>query len=92
VNRLRKFSEEFAELESPRSGVSPDSRRLALRILDCTDARGVRKFKVVSPGRTGFVWKPEHELPEIVIKAFDLAQEDKELLNPPRAIEGTVDD
>jgi hypothetical protein len=36
-----------------------------------------RLFKVVSPGRTGFVWKLESELPEIVVKAYDLVQEDK---------------
>ncbi len=37
----------------------------------------VRWFKVVSVGRNGFVWKRASELPEIAVKMFDLAAEDK---------------
>jgi transposase InsO family protein len=76
VNRLRTFSEAFAEVGSPQAGVFPDSRRMALRVIDSAGEKGDRRFKVVSPGRTGFVWKAEAELPEIVVKSYDLAQED----------------
>jgi hypothetical protein len=76
VNRLRTFSEGFVELGSPQAGVFPDSRRMALRVIESAGEKGDRKFKVVSSGRTGFVWKAEAELPEIVVKSYDLAQED----------------
>jgi hypothetical protein len=88
VNRMRKFSKKFAELGPPQTGVFPDSRRIALRVIESVNDQGVRQFKVVSPGRTGFVWKSEDELPAIVVKAFDLAQEDKERLGTTERTDG----
>jgi transposase InsO family protein len=90
VNRLRRFSEEFMELESPQAGVLSDSRRLALRIIDSKVEDGVRKFKVVSPGRKGYVWQRGTDLPEIVVKAFDLAQDDKARLGTTEGTEGDL--
>jgi hypothetical protein len=77
VNRMKTFPEEFAELGSPQTRVFPDSRRMALRDIDSVSDDGGRRFKVISPGRTGFVWKAENELPTVIVKAFDLSQEDK---------------
>jgi hypothetical protein len=77
VNRMRNFSEEFAELGSLQTGVFPDSHRMALRVIDSVSDDAGRRFKVVSPGRTGFVWRADNELPTIVVEAFDLSREDK---------------
>jgi hypothetical protein len=77
VNRKRNFSEEFAELGSPQTGFFPDSRRMALRVIDSVNYQEMRQFKGVSPGRTGLVRRAENELPIIVAKAFDLSREDK---------------
>jgi hypothetical protein len=60
-------------------GIYPDSRRLFLRILGDKLEQNERWFKLVSPGRNGFVWKHERELPEIVVKAYDIDKEDKAL-------------
>jgi hypothetical protein len=88
VNRMRKFAEEFSELGPPQAGVFPDSRRMALRVTDSTGEKGSRRFKVVSPGRTGFVWKAENELPEMVVKAFELSREDKARLSATQGTNG----
>jgi hypothetical protein len=88
VNRMRKFSGEFVELGSPQPGVFPDSRRMALHVIDSVDDLGKRRFKVVSPGRTGFVWKAENEVPTIVVKTFDLSQEDKVRLGTTEGTDG----
>jgi Integrase core domain len=79
INRLRHFSDEIKEKESPLGGIYPDSRRLFLRILGDKLEQNERWFKLVSPGRNGFVWKHERELPEIVVKAYDIDKEDKAL-------------
>jgi hypothetical protein len=55
VNRMRKFSEEFAEPVSPQTGVFPFSRRMALRVIDSVIDDG--RFKVISPGRPGLYRK-----------------------------------
>jgi hypothetical protein len=88
VNRMRKFAEEFSELGPPQAGVFPDSRRMALRVTDSAGEKGSRRFKVFSPGRTGFVWKAENELPEMVVKAFDLSREDKARLSATQGTDG----
>jgi hypothetical protein len=80
VNRLRNFAESFKEVDSPQNGVFPDSRSLALRIKDDRVLEGVREFRLVSHGRNGVVWRPEMDLPEIVVKIYDLAKQDKERL------------
>jgi hypothetical protein len=77
VNRLRHFSAEIKEQESPLGGIYPDSRRLFLRLLGDKLEQDEHWFKLVSPGRNGFVWKRESELPEIVVKAYDIDKEDK---------------
>jgi hypothetical protein len=59
---------------------------MALRVIDSVYDQRKRQFKVVSPGRTGFVWRAENELPTTVVKAFDLSREDKVRLG---ATEGT---
>jgi hypothetical protein len=88
VNGTRKFAEEFSELGPPQDGVFPDSRRMALRVTDSAGERGSRRFKVASPGRTGFVWRAENELPEMVVKAFDLSREDKARLSATKGTDG----
>jgi hypothetical protein len=77
VNRLRHFSEDIMEQKSPLGGIYPDSRGLFLRILGEKEEQDGRWFKLVSPGRNGSVWKRESDLPEIVVKAFDIDKEDK---------------
>jgi Integrase core domain len=80
VNRLRKYAESFKEIGSPQNGVFPDSRRLALRVKKDRVVEGRREFQLVSPGRTCVVWRSEIDLPEVVVKIYDLAKEDKERL------------
>jgi hypothetical protein len=61
---------------------------MALHVIDSVDDLGKRRFKVVSPGRTGFVWKAENEVPTIVVKTFDLSQEDKVRLGTTEGTDG----
>ena len=77
VNRLRRFEEHFKELGTPQGGVFPDSRRLYLLLTGDRIVDGKKEFNITSVGRRGFVWKPEEELPQIVIKLYDLAKEDR---------------
>ena len=88
VNRMRKFSEEFYKLGSPQKGVSLDSRRMEVSVIDSIVDQDTRKFKVVSPGRTGFVWRAENELPTVVVKAFDLSREEKAGLGAMKGTDG----
>lgn len=81
INRLRRFSEQYTEVEAPQAGIFPDSRRLMLRITEAKEHNGIRLFRLQSAGRKGFVWKTEAELPEIVVKAFDLAMEDRQRMS-----------
>jgi transposase InsO family protein len=77
VNRLRRLPDAVVETDLPQRGVYPDTRRLYLRILDDKAGTDGRLFKLASPGRNGFVWKRELELPEVVVKLYDLAKEDR---------------
>jgi hypothetical protein len=61
---------------------------MALRVIDSVSDDGGRRFKVISPGRTGFVWRAENELPTIVVKAFDLSREDKARLGATKGTDG----
>ena len=79
VNRLRRFPEKFVETNAPQAGVYPDSRRLALMIMGCEDRDGERWMKLVSKGRNGYVWQRATDLPEIVVKLYDLGQEDRQV-------------
>jgi hypothetical protein len=77
VNRLRHFSAEIEEQESLLGGIYTDSRRLFLRLLGDKLEQDERWYKLVSPGRNGFVWKRESEVPEIVVKAYNFDKEEK---------------
>jgi hypothetical protein len=50
---------------------------MAVSVIDSIVDQGTRKFKVVYPGWTGFVWRAENDLATIVVNAFGLSREDK---------------
>jgi hypothetical protein len=47
---------------------------LALRVKKDRVVEGKREFQLLSPGRTGVVWRSEMDLPEVVVKIYDLAK------------------
>jgi hypothetical protein len=61
---------------------------MAASVIDSIVDQDTRKFKVASPGRTGFVWKAENELPTIVLKACNLSREDKVRLGATKGPDG----
>jgi hypothetical protein len=50
----------------------PDSRRVLPVVLERREKEGKREYRVRHAGRRGYVWVPEVDLPEVVVKAYEL--------------------
>jgi hypothetical protein len=81
VNRMRWWTsgaEENARI--PEAGMWPDSRRTLRGILERRDKESTREYKVRRAGRRGYVWIREADLPEVVIKAYELLKNSEKQL------------
>jgi hypothetical protein len=75
-------------LGSLQNGVVPDSRRLALRIKRDRIMGRKREFQLVSTGRAGVMWRSEMCLLEVVVRVYDLENEERESLRQASDFEG----
>jgi hypothetical protein len=57
------------------AGMWPDSRRTFRGILERREKEGAREHKVRRAGRRGYVWIRVADLPDVVIKAYELLKE-----------------
>jgi len=73
ANRLRLWTSEGEEdARNPEAGLWPDSRRTLRAILGQRERDGKAEYRVRRAGRRGFAWVPERDLPEIVVRAYQL--------------------
>jgi hypothetical protein len=76
VNRMRGWKSGAEEnARKAEAGMWPDSRRTLRGILERREKEGTREYKVRRAGRRGYVWVREADLPEVVIKAYELLKE-----------------
>jgi hypothetical protein len=76
VNPMRGWMSGAEEnARKPGAGMWPDSRRTLRGILERRGREGEREYKVRRAGRRGYVWVREADLPEVVIKAYELLKE-----------------
>jgi hypothetical protein len=76
VNRMRGWMSGAKEnARKPEAGMWPDSRRMLRGILERRGREGAREYKVRRAGRRGYVRVREADLPEVVIKAYELLKE-----------------
>ena len=85
VNRLRRIGPGIVESGDPQYGVFPDNLRMFKRIERCewrddphTNDK-TRWFKVRIHGRRSASWTKESELPETVVKLFDIKQHESDV-------------
>jgi hypothetical protein len=53
----------------------PDSRRTFRAVLERREKEGAREYEFRRAERRGYVWEREADLPEVVIKAYELVKE-----------------
>jgi hypothetical protein len=76
VNRMRGLTSGAEEnARKPEAGIWPDSRRTLRGILERRGREGAREYKVRRAGRREYVWGREADLPEVVIKAYELLKD-----------------
>jgi hypothetical protein len=73
VNRIRAVRPGVNESpRDPEAGRWPDSRRVPRAILERRNRDGRMEYKVPQVGRRGHAWVPECDLPEVVVRAYNL--------------------
>jgi hypothetical protein len=76
VNRMLGWTSGAEEnARKPEFSMWPDSRRTLRGILERREKGGAREYKVRRAGKRGYVWVREADLPEVVIKAYELLKE-----------------
>jgi Integrase core domain len=73
ANRIRAVRPGVNESpRDPQAGMWPDSRRMLRSILERREVGGVVEYRVPRVGRRGYAWLSEHDLPEVVVRAYEL--------------------
>jgi broad specificity phosphatase PhoE len=76
VNRMQGWTSDADEnARKPEAGMWPDSRRTLRGILERREKESAHEYKVRRAGRRGYVWVREADLPEVVIRAYELLKE-----------------
>jgi Tfp pilus assembly protein PilZ len=78
VNRLKAVPEgREIDASEPEQGLWPDVRRVLRGILSKRTIDGAVEYQVRKAGRKGFVWVASDDLPDVVVKAFEVSRGDE---------------
>jgi hypothetical protein len=78
VNRMRRWTSRAEEnVRDPSAGMWPDSRRVLRSIMGRRERNGCVEFQVPRAGRRVSVWVPQADLPEVVVRAYDLLAKER---------------
>jgi hypothetical protein len=73
-NRLKAVSDgREVDASSPEQGLWPDVRRELRGVMSKRSVRDVVEYQVRKAGRNGFVWVGAKDLPDLVIKAYEVS-------------------
>jgi hypothetical protein len=73
VNRMRELRPGVDEFpRDPQAGMWPDSRHVLRAILGRRESSGTVEYHVPRVGRRGYAWVSERDLPEVVVRAYEL--------------------
>jgi hypothetical protein len=74
VNRLKAVPDgREVDASVPEQGLWPDVRRVLRGVLSNRTVRDVVEYQVRKAGRNGFVWVGAEDLPDVVVKAYEIS-------------------
>jgi hypothetical protein len=74
-NRLKAVPDgREVNVSAPEQGLWPDVRRVLRGVLSKRTVRNVVKYQVWKAGRNGFLWVGAEDLPEGVVKAYEMSR------------------
>jgi hypothetical protein len=75
VNRLKAVPDgREVDASAPEQGLWPDVRRVLRGILSKRTVGDVVEYQVRKAGRNGFVWVGAKDLPDVVVKAYEVSR------------------
>jgi hypothetical protein len=64
-------------VRDPSAWMWPDPRRVLRSIMGRRERNGCAEFQVPRAGRRGSVWVPQDDLPEVVVRAYELLAKER---------------
>jgi hypothetical protein len=75
VNRLKAVPDgREVDAPAPEQGLCPDVRRVLRGILSKSTVGDVAEYQVRKAGRNGFVWVGAKDLPDVVVKVYEVSR------------------